>query len=147
MEQDWTSKAACHGSEVDFYAIDDEGNITRAAYDKAVKVCGRCPVARECATFAMRKGDVERYGIWAGSLPRRRIWLAKQPIADAVQTLLEDLAKNYGDAVKRQRNRGERIVRADIIHGIDGYKNHGCPCGVCKGAWKTYQEKRKAGAA
>ena len=48
-----------------FHPDDDLGRISRRLREAAAKrVCGSCPVRRQCATHALTVG--EEYGVWGG---------------------------------------------------------------------------------
>ncbi|MEU0017997.1 WhiB family transcriptional regulator [Streptomyces rochei] len=59
---DWQDRAACVGldSRV-FYA---NGKHAREQVNAARKVCAACPVAAQCADFAIQTG--EKWGVWGG---------------------------------------------------------------------------------
>ena len=66
----WQARAACHDADPEqfFPASDDFTAIeTAAQLVAAAKVCHRCPVRRECLTYAVDSG--QRHGIWAGHTP------------------------------------------------------------------------------
>lgn len=68
----WRLQAACR--DIDsavFFAPDGEHDPERSAREARAKaICARCPVIRECATYALGAG--ERYGVWGGLSERER---------------------------------------------------------------------------
>jgi WhiB family redox-sensing transcriptional regulator len=64
-ESSWTLRAACRGEDVEiFYSTLPEH--VRAA----VRICGHCPVRRECLADAVERG--EWFGVWGGLKETRR---------------------------------------------------------------------------
>ncbi|WP_048572836.1 WhiB family transcriptional regulator [Streptomyces leeuwenhoekii] len=59
---DWMQHAACAGMDARvFFAT---GNHARAQVHAAQRVCATCPVAAQCADWAIQTG--ERWGVWGG---------------------------------------------------------------------------------
>lgn len=57
-----------------FHPDDDLGRISRRLREAAAKrMCGSCPVRRECATHALTVG--EEYGVWGGFSETERVML------------------------------------------------------------------------
>lgn len=57
-----------------FHPDDDLGRISRRLREAAAKrVCGKCPVRRQCATHALTVG--EEYGVWGGFSENERTML------------------------------------------------------------------------
>lgn len=57
-----------------FHPDDDLGRISRRLREAAAKrLCGSCPVRRECATHALSVG--EEYGVWGGFSETERAML------------------------------------------------------------------------
>src|SRR6187402_32476 len=57
-----------------FHPDDDLGRISRRLREAAAKrLCGSCPVRRECATHALAVG--EEYGVWGGFSENERALL------------------------------------------------------------------------
>jgi WhiB family transcriptional regulator, redox-sensing transcriptional regulator len=75
----WRTRAACR--EVDstvFFAPDGEPGPKQAAREARAKaICARCPVVRQCATYAIWSG--ERYGVWGGLSERERVAFRLRP--------------------------------------------------------------------
>ncbi len=67
---EWMTRAACKNvRDVRFFGRDvlpgrRGGGLPDDYFDEAYKLCGRCPVVRECGEYA----DTERieYGVWGG---------------------------------------------------------------------------------
>jgi WhiB family redox-sensing transcriptional regulator len=87
-------RAACR--DVDstvFFSPDGERPPQRDARETRAKaICGRCPVIRQCATYAIQYG--ERYGVWGGLSERERAALAPGPgrALAAVRTVRPNLS-------------------------------------------------------
>jgi WhiB family transcriptional regulator, redox-sensing transcriptional regulator len=68
----WRLQAACR--DIDsavFFSPDGERDPERSAREARAKaICARCPVIRECATYALGAG--ERHGVWGGLSERDR---------------------------------------------------------------------------
>ena len=68
----WRLQAACR--DIDsavFFPADGERHPERSAREARAKaICARCPVIRECATYALGAG--ERYGVWGGLSEQER---------------------------------------------------------------------------
>ncbi|WP_302050745.1 WhiB family transcriptional regulator [Rhodococcus kyotonensis] len=65
----WSESAACRSSAGEmFFPSGDE--YSGASIEDAKRVCGRCPVTRECLRHAMLNG--EQHGIWGGLTPSER---------------------------------------------------------------------------
>jgi WhiB family redox-sensing transcriptional regulator len=83
---DWTS-AACLGvdGEIFFASEETRGSKRRQArIDRAMELCGRCPVRAECLDFALANDDPGRpYGIWGGTTGAERERLRRRHIEGA----------------------------------------------------------------
>lgn len=133
---------------MDFYEGGDERtqSVSNAVLDPLLMVCARCPVARECATFAMRSGSIELYGVWAGSTGHRRERLRDTP--DAVEVILAELeAKSAAAIARAQMKAGKRTYGPrrepgpdGIVHGRLSYYRHRCRCEVCVKDRTEYNE-------
>ena len=57
-----------------FFPDISAGSNHRGVFDEAIKVCGLCPVRRECLQLAMdaETNDIRRYGVFGGKTPRQR---------------------------------------------------------------------------
>lgn len=69
----WVGDARCAEVDPDIF-FPSKGEVPIA--DLARTVCGGCPVADECLSFALRTD--QRYGIWGGLTTRQRRSLAKR---------------------------------------------------------------------
>ncbi|WP_167382917.1 WhiB family transcriptional regulator [Streptomyces mangrovisoli] len=57
--------AACVGEDPElFFPVGATGPALREAAE-AKRVCARCPVARQCLTYALRNGQTS--GVWGGT--------------------------------------------------------------------------------
>jgi Transcription factor WhiB len=66
-KSDWQDRAACKGEPPEWFDAETADDAARA-----LAVCARCPVRRECLTAAAANN--ERYGVWGGidlSAPER----------------------------------------------------------------------------
>jgi WhiB family redox-sensing transcriptional regulator len=68
----WFDDAACKGEDPAWWHPDGHDNQTRAA--KAIAICRRCPVQRDCLEHALAAD--EWLGIWGGTQPADRHKLA-----------------------------------------------------------------------
>lgn len=85
---DWTSLAACRGSEP------DELFVPGAAQNRAKAVCLGCPVRTECLADAL--DNRTEFGIWGGMTEReRRALLRRRPDVGSWRGLLETARDNY----------------------------------------------------
>lgn len=66
--EDWTLDAACRGADPGVFYPDERRSD--AANPEAITICARCPVARECLTYALEHR--EEHGIWGGLNPSQR---------------------------------------------------------------------------
>lgn len=62
---EWRARAACRGADVDVFFPTRGGDV-----GPALAFCRRCPVAAECADYALDNG--ERFGVWGGLAARNR---------------------------------------------------------------------------
>jgi WhiB family redox-sensing transcriptional regulator len=90
----WRLRAACrHVESAVFFPPDGERPPQRDARETRAKaICGRCPVIRQCAAYAIQYG--ERYGVWGGLSEQERAALAPGPgrALAAVRTNSADLS-------------------------------------------------------
>ena len=85
---DWTSRAACRGSDPD--ALFVQG----AAQNRAKAVCFGCPVRAECLADAL-DNRVE-FGVWGGMTEReRRALLRRRPNVTSWRRLLETAMTDF----------------------------------------------------
>jgi WhiB family redox-sensing transcriptional regulator len=68
----WQAAAACRGmaSAVFFSPPGERGNARRHREQRALQVCGSCPVLSQCAGFA--QGTQQTFGVWGGLTERQR---------------------------------------------------------------------------
>jgi WhiB family transcriptional regulator, redox-sensing transcriptional regulator len=68
---EWQDQAACNGLDVnDFFP--EKGESPK----DAKRICGRCPVRRQCLAYALDLG--ERFGIYGGTSERERRRLKRE---------------------------------------------------------------------
>lgn len=68
---DWRAAGACLSADPDlFFPVTSGGAPSARQQEKALRICARCPVRRECLDFAVRMG--EAHGIWGGTTPDER---------------------------------------------------------------------------
>lgn len=87
----WQQHAACRDTVPDlFFPASDDFTAPETVRQLLVAgaVCGRCPVRRECLTYAVESGQA--HGIWAGHTPadlrairRQRAAGVPDPVVDA----------------------------------------------------------------
>jgi hypothetical protein len=71
-EIQWQTHANCHGRpDVEFFPPPNAGISAEVR-----RVCGSCPVRRDCLNFALKYG--EWHGIWGGLTEKERRELAKK---------------------------------------------------------------------
>ena len=64
---DWHARAACRGSDVDFFPTRGDG----AGVAACRAICAACPVRAECLEWALAHS--ERHGVWGGYTVKERI--------------------------------------------------------------------------
>lgn len=74
---EWQQDAACLDTDAEAFFPDSYENSH--AVSQAQQICGRCPVADTCLTWALAHGV--DHGIWGGATPRQRSAAAKQEAA------------------------------------------------------------------
>ncbi|WP_322789930.1 WhiB family transcriptional regulator [Rhodococcus wratislaviensis] len=69
---EWQQFSACRGSNTElFFPQDGEAQHVRVSRERSAKeLCDVCPVARQCADYAL--GTKERHGIWGGMTAQER---------------------------------------------------------------------------
>jgi WhiB family redox-sensing transcriptional regulator len=75
LQLGWYDRAVCKGMDGKIFFPDiSAGTNHRGVFDEAIKVCGLCPVRRECLQLAMdaETNDIRRYGVFGGKTPRQR---------------------------------------------------------------------------
>lgn len=64
LRQEWIQQAACADEDPElFFPVGTSGPAERDQ-EAAKGVCERCPVARQCLTYAVRTGQMA--GVWGG---------------------------------------------------------------------------------
>lgn len=78
---DWRHRAACRGQDPElFFPVGNSGPaLLQIAEAKAV--CGRCPVADECLSWALTSG--QDYGVWGAMSEDERRALSRRRTAVA----------------------------------------------------------------
>ena len=120
MNEAWRNDAACKGYPADLWYGDDRA---KADLIKGKRICASCPVATECANYAIANG--ERYGMWGGLSTRQRRrarrdvvvmracdWCAQRftvPVAPGTPRKFcsSRCYGNHNKAVQRERHREE----------------------------------------
>jgi WhiB family redox-sensing transcriptional regulator len=74
-ERDWRSAATCQSANPElFFPISAFGKaLEQVAEAKAI--CARCPVRRQCLTFALRTRQA--HGIWGGLTEEERAFIRR----------------------------------------------------------------------
>lgn len=67
-KQAWTHMAECRGQTAKMFPAHhkDTQYITAAR-----KICGECPVRKECLNYALEFPAADMHGVWAGLTPRQ----------------------------------------------------------------------------
>jgi WhiB family redox-sensing transcriptional regulator len=88
-----------------FHPDDDLGRISRRMREAAAKrLCGSCPVRRECATHALSVG--EEYGVWGGFSETERAMLRDLGWRDTLDP------RRLADVARLERRIEQARVRA-----------------------------------
>lgn len=90
---EWHRRAACAGmDQTIFYGTDvgDAFTLDRATLAAAERVCGPCPVRRDCLTDALDRG--EHYGVHGGVSGRgkERLWARQRATGISTAALVEE---------------------------------------------------------
>ncbi|HYT25456.1 MAG TPA: WhiB family transcriptional regulator [Actinomycetota bacterium] len=84
----WRLQAACRSEDTSlFFPADGERPGAKARREaKAKLICAACPVAAECAAYAL--GTHERWGVWGGLSQEEReaVWQRQEPRLALVDT-------------------------------------------------------------
>lgn len=67
FDRDWMVAALCREYDPEMFAPNLSDKWSR---NRAISVCGACPVLAECAAYAERVGAT--YGVWAGQFINHR---------------------------------------------------------------------------
>lgn len=65
----WRQQANCKGMDTDLF-FPEKGRHTPERVDLVAKICGGCPVRKECLHYAI--DNHEQMGIWGGMAEKRR---------------------------------------------------------------------------
>jgi WhiB family redox-sensing transcriptional regulator len=68
---DWRAAGACRTADPDLFFPVAVGGSASSQVNRALRICGGCPVRQACLDFAMRTR--EPAGIWGGTTPEERI--------------------------------------------------------------------------
>jgi WhiB family transcriptional regulator, redox-sensing transcriptional regulator len=106
-----------------FHPDDDLGRISRRLREAAAKrVCGACPVRRQCATHALTIG--EEYGVWGGFSENDRYLLREVGWRDTLDNhRLADLAtleRRMARARDKARREREQELQRGRLNGSSG---------------------------
>jgi WhiB family redox-sensing transcriptional regulator len=115
-----------------FHPDDDLGRISRRLREAAAKrLCGACPVRRQCATHALTVG--EEYGVWGGFSENDRYLLRELGWQDTLDRdrladldVLERRMAKARELAQRQRERrqnartAQRASRGRPTAGVGG---------------------------
>lgn len=110
---DW-DQAECRGVYTElFYRVEEERNQTAYQYINAVRsICGRCPIQRECLSYAFGN---EEFGVWGGltSLERRSMGEPDKYPVQLRRAL--DALKMYGISYKEVRETYEHSIDVGVL--------------------------------
>jgi WhiB family redox-sensing transcriptional regulator len=112
--------AECRGVYTElFYRVEEERNTSAYRYINAVRsICGRCPIQRDCLSYAFGNED---FGVWGGltSLERRSIIEPKKyPVQ--LRRALEAL-KMFGISQEEVRETYEHSIDVGMLAGRFAY--------------------------
>jgi WhiB family transcriptional regulator, redox-sensing transcriptional regulator len=86
---DWQSRAACLNTDMDLMFPEPPGADGKKTYVRQVaaakRVCGYCPVRRECLGYAL--ANDEMYGVWGGKTRRERLRIERLAAAQSDESL------------------------------------------------------------
>ncbi|MEI7780346.1 MAG: WhiB family transcriptional regulator [Planctomycetota bacterium] len=75
MRLDWMEEGLCRQVGGDLWHP-EEGEGSTAATNRAMQVCGNCPVRLVCLEHALDTGEV--YGVWGQTTPTQRRMMRRQ---------------------------------------------------------------------
>lgn len=82
----WEDDAACRTVDPDlFFPMGSHGHMTGREIKAAQRVCGGCPVRRECLRYALKNPAKAGPGIWGGLTAQQRRQLHIQPGTSLVE--------------------------------------------------------------
>jgi hypothetical protein len=64
VDLSWTAEAACKGMSQDRWFPDSRASI----HPEVLRICGLCPVRRDCYEYADTARPRIEYGVWGGVL-------------------------------------------------------------------------------
>jgi WhiB family redox-sensing transcriptional regulator len=86
---DWQARAACLNTDMDLMFPESPGVDGKKEYVRQVaaakRVCGYCPVRRECLLYAL--ANAEMYGVWGGKTRRERLRIERLAAAQSNRRL------------------------------------------------------------
>jgi len=108
------SKGACDGAPVSLFYILEENRAASNWLDTEAirRVCGGCPIWKECLNYAMGSED---YGMWGGLLTKERSALKKRDGSQLRENAIRALTQ-YGisreeiEAIADEHSSDERSV-------------------------------------
>lgn len=79
LDMAWRKDAACTGYPTHWFFLDraEESANKVYGYQRARKICERCPVRQECLEYALAMPNGASHGLWGGTSPRERRTLRK----------------------------------------------------------------------
>ncbi|MFJ8027885.1 WhiB family transcriptional regulator [Streptomyces sp. NPDC096311] len=82
----WRERAACLRADPDlFFPVGNSGPAL-VQIDEAKAVCGRCPVAQQCLSWAVEAGQVD--GIWGGMTESERRAVSRRKVRRTKDTVV-----------------------------------------------------------
>jgi WhiB family redox-sensing transcriptional regulator len=118
-EINW-SKAACEGAPTNlFYIIEEDKRVINlVGYEPTRRICGTCPIWKECLNYAMAN---EGYGMWGGLISKERNALRKRDGSQLRENAIRELTK-YGilreeiEAIANEHTDYERSVENEFTY-------------------------------
>jgi WhiB family redox-sensing transcriptional regulator len=126
----WMDRAACNGTDVNFFP---EVGETAAA---ARALCKDCPVREECLQWAVDRG--EEHGVFGGLSAKDRRFIEPGSSSWQCSICLRAFRTSSGLSTHRARYCG--ITAA---HGTHGTYGKGCRCSQCKSGHAAYMRQRR----
>lgn len=118
-EINW-SRAACDGAPTNlFYIIEEDKRVINlVGYEPTRRICGTCPIWKECLNYAMAN---EGYGMWGGLISKERNALRKRDGSTLRENAIRELTK-YGilreeiEAIANEHTDYERSVENEFTY-------------------------------
>ncbi|GAX49151.1 WhiB family transcriptional regulator [Streptomyces olivochromogenes] len=82
----WHERAACLRVDPDLFFPVGNSGPTLVQIDEAKAVCGRCPVAQQCLSWAVQTGQVD--GIWGGMTESERRAVSRREVRRTKDTVV-----------------------------------------------------------